>query len=49
MLQEKAGQNPELLKVGVLPYMVEFQIKDGERAKGYRATTRGTGRWASSR
>ena len=36
MLQEKAGQNPELLKVGVLPSMVEFQIKDGERAKGYR-------------
>ena len=22
--------------MGVLPYMVEFQIKDGERAKGYR-------------
>ena len=36
MLEENAGENPELLKVGVLPYMVEFQIKDGERAKGYR-------------
>ena len=36
MLEESAGENPELLKVGVLPYMVEFQIKDGERAKGYR-------------
>jgi len=35
-LEEHAGTNPELLKVGVLPYMVEFQIKDGERAKGYR-------------
>jgi len=35
-LEEKAGDNPELLKVGVQPYMVEFQIKDGERAKGYR-------------
>ena len=36
MLEENAGDNPELLKVGVLPYMVEFQIKDGERAEGYR-------------
>jgi hypothetical protein len=36
LLEENAGDNPELLKVGVLPYMVEFQIKDGERARGYR-------------
>ena len=37
--RDAAGEGrpePELLKVGVLPYMVEFQIKDGERAKGYR-------------
>ena len=35
-LEEHAGDNPELLKVGVQPYMAEFQIKDGQRAKGYR-------------
>jgi len=35
-LEERAGPNPELLSVGVQPYMAEFQIKDGQRAKGYR-------------
>jgi hypothetical protein len=34
-LRSRAG-DAELLKVGVLPYMAEFQIKVGERAKGYR-------------
>jgi hypothetical protein len=34
-LRSRAG-DAELLKVGVLPYMAEFQIKAGERAKGYR-------------
>jgi hypothetical protein len=35
-LEEHAGDHPELLSVGVQPYMAEFQIKDGQRAKGYR-------------
>lgn len=35
-LEERAGHNPELLSVGVQPYMAEFQIKDGQKAKGYR-------------
>ena len=35
-LEERAGQKPELLEVGVMPHMVTFQIKDGQRAKGYR-------------
>jgi hypothetical protein len=35
-LEEHAGKNPELLEVDVMPYMAEFQIKDGQRAKGYR-------------
>jgi hypothetical protein len=35
-LEERAGHNPELLKVGVHPWMVELQVKDGQRAKGYR-------------
>jgi hypothetical protein len=35
-LKDRAGDNAELLKVMVLPYMAEFQVKDGERAKGYR-------------
>jgi hypothetical protein len=35
-LKDRAGGNAELLKVMVLPYMAEFQVKDGERAKGYR-------------
>jgi hypothetical protein len=35
-LEEHAGKNPELLEVGVLPYMAEFQIKDGQKAKGFR-------------
>jgi hypothetical protein len=35
-LEERAGQNPELLKVGVHPWMAEFQVKEGKQAKGYR-------------
>ncbi len=35
-LTEEAGGKPELLKVGVLPYMAEFQIKQGDSAVGYR-------------
>jgi hypothetical protein len=35
-LEEHAGKSPELLEVDVMPYMAEFQIKDGQRAKGYR-------------
>jgi len=35
-LQDQAGKNPELLEVGVMPYMAEFTIKDGEKARGYR-------------
>jgi hypothetical protein len=35
-LEEHAGHDPALLSVGVLPYLAEFQIKDGQRAKGYR-------------
>jgi hypothetical protein len=35
-LEEHAGKSPELLEVGVLPFMAEFQIKDGQTAKGYR-------------
>lgn len=35
-LEEHAGRSPELLEVDVMPYMAEFQIKDGQRAKGYR-------------
>ena len=35
-LEEHAGKHPELLEVDVMPYMAEFQIKDGQRAKGYR-------------
>lgn len=35
-LRERAGASPELLKVGVQPFMAEFQVKDGPRAKGYR-------------
>jgi hypothetical protein len=35
-LEERAGRNPELLKVGVHPWMAEFQVKDGQRAQGYR-------------
>ena len=33
-LEEHAGDNPELLAVGVLPCMAEFQVKDGQSAKG---------------
>lgn len=35
-LEERTGRNPELLEVGVQPWMAEFQVKDGKRAKGYR-------------
>ena len=35
-LEDQAGKNPELLEVGVMPYMAEFTIKDGEKATGYR-------------
>ena len=35
-LEEHAGRNPELLEVGVMPYMAEFTIKDGKKATGYR-------------
>jgi hypothetical protein len=35
-LEEHAGKSPELLEVDVMPYMAEFQIKDGQRANGYR-------------
>jgi hypothetical protein len=35
-LEDHAGANPELLSVGVQPYMAEFQVKDGQKAKGYR-------------
>jgi hypothetical protein len=35
-LEAHAGKHPELLEVGVMPWMAEFQIKDGQRAKGYR-------------
>ena len=35
-LEEHAGKSPELLEVDVMPYMAEFQIKDGQKAKGYR-------------
>jgi hypothetical protein len=35
-LEGHAGKNPELLEVDVMPYMAEFQIKDGQKAKGYR-------------
>lgn len=35
-LEDHAGKHPELLEVNVMPWMAEFQIKDGERAKGYR-------------
>jgi hypothetical protein len=35
-LEDHAGRNPELLEVVVMPYMAEFQIKDGQKAKGYR-------------
>jgi len=35
-LEDRAGKNPELLEVGVMPYMAEFTVKDGEKARGYR-------------
>jgi hypothetical protein len=35
-LEQRAGKHPELLEVDVMPWMVEFQIKDDQRAKGYR-------------
>jgi hypothetical protein len=35
-LEERAGTSPELLYVSVMPHMAEFQVKDGQRAKGYR-------------
>ena len=35
-LEEHAGDNPELLAVGVLPSMAEFQVTDGQSARGYR-------------
>jgi len=35
-LEVRTGKQPELLEVDVMPWMAEFQIKDGERAKGYR-------------
>jgi hypothetical protein len=35
-LEQHAGDDPKLLKVGVLPYMAEFHVKDGQNAKGYR-------------
>src|SRR5919108_2078389 len=35
-LEEHAGKSPELLEVDVMPFMAEFQIKDGQTAKGYR-------------
>ena len=35
-LEDHAGKNPELLEVGVTPSMATFQIKDGEKARGYR-------------
>jgi hypothetical protein len=35
-LEQHAGKSPELLEVGVVPWMAEFQVKDGQRAKGYR-------------
>jgi hypothetical protein len=35
-LEDRAGKSPELLEVGVLPYMAEFKVKVGEKATGYR-------------
>jgi hypothetical protein len=35
-LEERAGKHPKLLEVGVMPHMATFQVKDGQRAKGYR-------------
>jgi hypothetical protein len=35
-LGEHAGRDPELLSVGVQPYMAEFHVKDGQKAKGFR-------------
>ena len=35
-LEGRAGSSPELLEVGVMPWMAEFTVKDGERATGYR-------------
>jgi hypothetical protein len=35
-LEEHAGKSPELLEVDVMPYMAEFQIRDGQKARGYR-------------
>lgn len=35
-LEGRAGKNPELLEVNVMPWMADFQIKDGQKAKGYR-------------
>ena len=35
-LEKHAGRKPELLEVGVVPHMATFQVKEGERAKGYR-------------
>ena len=35
-LEERVGGKAELLRVGVLPYMAEFQVKHGETAKGFR-------------
>lgn len=35
-LAEHAGRDVELLSVGVQPYMAEFHVKDGHRAKGFR-------------
>jgi hypothetical protein len=35
-LEKRAGRKPELLEVGVMPHMATFQVKDGQRAKGYR-------------
>jgi hypothetical protein len=35
-LVDRTGQDPELLKVAVQPHLAEFQVKQGERAEGYR-------------
>ena len=35
-LEDRAGKSPELLEVGVMPYMAEFKVKVGEKATGYR-------------
>ena len=35
-LEKRAGKHPELLEVDVMPWMAEFQIKEGQKATGYR-------------